>query len=43
MESEAAGQLAGAGETVARLEVAAKNGKHNLGDELAIDGNFTAG
>ena len=42
MQTEAPGQLPGAGETVARLEVAAKNGKHNLSDELPIDRNFAA-
>jgi hypothetical protein len=42
MQTEATGQFPGAGETIARLEVAAKNGKHNLSDELPIDRNFAA-
>ena len=42
MKTEPPGQLAGAGETVARLEVAAQNGKHNLRDELPIDRDFAA-
>lgn len=42
MQTEAPGQLSGAGETIARFEVVAKNGKYNLRDELPIDRNFAA-
>jgi len=43
MDVEAARQFAGAGETVAGAQVAAEDRQDNLGDELAINGDFATG
>ena len=43
MEGEAAGEFAGAGKAVAGVEVAGEDGEDNLGDELAIERDVTAG
>ena len=43
VDGKAAGQFTRAGQTVAGTQVAAENGQDDLGNELAIDGDFTAG
>src|SRR5215469_6532786 len=41
MHAEAARQVAGAGKTVAGLEIATEDSQGNLGHKLTVDGDFT--
>jgi len=43
MKVEAASEFAGAGQAIAGLEIAGEYGEDNLGDELAIERDVTAG
>jgi hypothetical protein len=43
VQTEAAGELARAGETIARAQLAREDGEDDLGDELTINGDFAAG
>ena len=43
VDVETAGELASAGKAVAGAEVSSKDGKRNLRDQLAVNGNFAGG